>query len=251
MKQPAFLYADAVPTTVTATDTKTGTDPLNVTQAIEGPHWSPLNNTGVKELVLKHSAALPVDFVALLGVALDGVQVEVRGSTDDFATVDDQLSPATALSASLNSAWVGFTGGAYSEIKLVFTSFSSALEIDHVAVGTLKTIPYFKRGHDSDNSTPTGNHMVSTSGVYNGVTQQNLMRDFKIDIHPATVAKMVNLRAFKAACIDRIAPFFFVPDTDLTLVHFCWMKKPKFSAPEMAGVGLFKVAPMILTTRGS
>ena len=251
MKPPAFLYPDAVPTTVTATDTKAGADPLNIRGAIEGPSWQPADNIGAKELVLKFSASIPVDFIAVLGVALDGVLVEVRASTDDFGSSDDQLLAATALSAALNAAWLGFVGGIYSEVKLVFTSFSTAMEIDHIAVGELKTVPYFKRGHDSDNSSPTGSHMVSTSAIYNGATQQNLKQDFKIDFHPATVSKMLNLRAWRVACIDRIAPFFFVPDTDLALVHFCWMEKPSFSAPEMPGVGLFKIAPMTLTTRAA
>lgn len=249
MNQPAFLYPDATPQTVTATDTATGADPLNIIGAMEGPYWQPLNNTGSKELVLKFSAALAVDFVAILGRGLDGATVEVRGSTDDFATVDVQLSAGAALSAALNAAWRSVTGGTYSEIKLVFSSFSTTMKINHVAVGAVKLLPYFKQGHDAANSKPDGEHKVSTSGTYNGAVQQSAMAEYSLAFNNATAAKLAAFLSWKAACVDNIAAFFLVPDTDAAACCFCWQDKPGFSAPELPGVGLFKVATIKVLTR--
>ena len=92
--KPAFLFCDyADAASVTATDTLTGTDPENVLFATEDTVWSPANATGAKDIVINvANGSGSFDSTSFLGENLEGVNVLVSTSSDNFATETDYSS---------------------------------------------------------------------------------------------------------------------------------------------------------------
>jgi hypothetical protein len=255
MNKPSFIYPIHLSSaTVTATDTAATVNGVNysaanILEGTEDTSWRPLNNTGSKTLTIALGGLLPIGQVALLGNYLNGVTMELRGSTDNFSTSNVQLSAAATISSSaFITAYRRFTEAQYSHIRLIFSGFSTSFEVQHVAICRAVPLPYLADGHDPDAFQPTGTHLIGTAGTYLGATQQNTMRLLNLDFGQITSGQYLPFQLWAEYCVMTIRPFFYVPDVDQAECYFGWIDaKWKFSAPMKSGAR--KIAAIPFTGR--
>lgn len=239
MSQPAFLYADYLATaTVTATDTDTGYSAADVLESCEDLTWKPANQTGSKSLTIDLGATLLIGAVALVGDFLNGVTLEVRGSTDNFVASDVELSAAAAIAtATFVSTWRSWSNGNYRYLRLVFSGMGASFRISHVAACRFDLLPYPEDGHDPDIIQAEGTHLVSVSGYYLGSNQQKTLRPLQLAFGEVTDAEFAVFQRWSDACVKTMQGFFYVPDTAETECFFGWLDpKYKFSAPMKNGM---------------
>lgn len=248
--QPSIIYAQyAANAAVTATDSAAGLYPSDILIATEDTIWAPANQTGSKEVVIDHGAAIAFSAMALLGRNMAGVNLEVRASSDNFATDDVLVMPSSAIQAPVNAAWFKFDGSFSKRyIKLIFSGFSNVFSLAHVVAAYMTYYPYFESDPDPENSKPIGNHQVGAAGLYVGSNQIRTMRELTLDWGNVTDYEFASIQAWKAACIDAINPFFMIPDSAQSDCYFGWVEDPSFSAPLVNG--LRRIKSIKMTTRG-
>lgn len=246
--RPSFIYSIA-PTTATATasDSSVGYDAQNVIEACEDTAWKPANVTGTKTLTLDLALSLPIGAVAILGQYLNGITLEIRGSTDNFSASDVQLSaPAAINTSAFNTAYRRFTEASYRYIRLVMSGFGSSSAIMHVACCRTVDLPYLEDNHDAGAFQSTGTHLVGVSGVYLGASQQCTMRNINLDFGHVSASQFPAFQLWAEACIKTMRPFFYVPDVDQPECFFGWVEgKYKFSAPSKLGRHKLAVIPFV------
>lgn len=244
--RPSFIYSIAPDTsTATASDTMAGYDAQNVIEPTEDTSWKPANTTGNKSLVLDLQLQLPIGAIAVLGQYLNGITMEVRGSTDNFVSSDVQLSAAAVISSSsFNTAYRTFTEGSYRYIKLILSGFGASSAIMHVSCCRSVNLPYLEDGHDPVKFKPTGSHMVGVSGVYLGASQQCTMRNLSLDFGRIPSSQFPAFQLWAEACLQTMKPFFYVPDSALPECYFGWVEaKYEFSAPVKYGIHKLSAIP--------
>lgn len=248
--RPSFIYSIA-PTTATATasDTFAGYDAQNVIEATEDTGWKPADTTGDKTLVLDLVLELPIGAVAVLGQYINGVTMEVRGSTDNFVSSDVQLSaPAVISTSAFNTAYRRFTEDSYRYIKLILSGFGASTEIMHVSCCRTVDLPWLEDGHDSESYQATGTHLVGVAGMYLGASQQSAMRTLNLDFGQIPSSQFPAFQLWAEACVRTMKPFFYVPRVDQPECYFGWVDaKYKFAAPSR--LGLHKLAGIPFTSR--
>ena len=245
MNKPTFIYPVHLPAaTVTATDTATGYDPANVLEGCEDTAWKPANTTGSKSLIIDLGASMAIGQIAVLGRYLNGVTLEVRGSTDNFVSSDIAISAATVIASKIvNTTWRSFTGGNYRQIKLIFSGLSADFAVQYVACCRAVSLPFLEDGHDPDVYQPTGSQLIGATGTYLGATQQYTLATLSLDFGQITSAQYLPFQLWADACIMIMLPFFYVPDIDQPECFFGWADaKYKFSAPYRSGAR--KLAPI-------
>lgn len=248
--KPSFIYPIHLTTaTVTATDTASGYAPANVLQGVEDTAWKPANTTGSKSLVIHLGGLLPIGQVAVLGQYLNGVTLEVRGSTDNFATSDVQLSAAAVISTSeFVTTYRRWTEALYSDIKLIWSGFAASFEVIHVACCRAVPLPYLEDGYDGDSFQSEGTALVGTAGTFLGFTQQRTMRNLNLDFGQIVSSQYLPFQLWAEYCVMTLRAFFFVPDVDQPECYFGWVDpKYKFSAPMKKGSR--RIAPIPFTGR--
>lgn len=245
MNRPSFIYATHLTTaTASATDSAIGYPAANVLEGVEDTSWRPLNTIGSKSLTISLGGLLPIGQVAVLGNYLNGVTLEVRGSTDGFVSSDVQLSaPIVITSSVFVTAWRSFTEALYRQVRFIFTGFAGSFEIQHIACCRAVPLPFLEDGHDPDVYQSEGTHLVGVAGTYLGATQQRTMRNLNLDFGQITNAQYLPFIFWAEYCVMTMRPFFYVPDTGAPECYFGWVDaKYKFSAPMK--VGARKVAPI-------
>jgi len=250
MNRPSFIYPIHLTTaTATATDAATGYPASNVLAGTEDTAWRPLNTTGSKSITIDLGGLLPIGQVAVLGNYLNGVTLEVRGSTDNFATSDVQLSAPAAISSSeFITAFRRFTENLYRQVKFIFSGFAASFAVTHLACCRAVPLPYLADGHDPDVFQTEGTHLVGVVGTYLGATQQRTMRNLLLDFGQIVNSQYPPFQLWAEYCVMTMRPFFYVPDIDQPECYFGWVDaKYKFSAPSKSGAR--KVAPIPFTGR--
>lgn len=242
MAQPSFYWSEVSDSaTYTATDTLAGTDVDSVQFATEDKGWRPANTTGTKAIVIDNGSPLTVDALLLLGESIDGVTLEIRGSTDNFSSSDVQVSAGAALSTDLNAAIRRFTESTFRYWKLNFSGFSSDFEVLHVALDSEVLLPFFETDPDENNVTPDANHLVSKGKLYLGSWQNGAERIMPLDFGEVTASELASLVIWSDANIKTVNPFFMCIDTDTTKVFFGRLQAGgAFSAPLEIGVHVVK-----------
>lgn len=238
MNRPSFIYATHLTTaTATATDTASGYAAANVLEGCEDTSWRPADITGSKTLTIALGALLPIGQIAILGQYLNGVTLELRGSTDGFVASDVQLSAESAINSSaFVTAWRSFTEADYSHIRLIFTGFSSTFEVQHVACCRAVSLPFLDDGHDPDTFQAEGTALVGPAGTFLGFTQQRTMRNLTLDFGQITNSQYPHFQLWAESCVMTLRPFFYVPNLDAPECFFGWVDaKYRFSAPSKAG----------------
>lgn len=250
MNRPTFIYPTHIVTgPVTATDTALNYAAANVLEGCEDTAWKPANTTGSKSIIITMGGELPVGQVGILGNYLNGVTLEVRGSTDGFVASDVELSAAAAISTStFITTYRRFTEGLYTHIKLIFSGHSASFEVQHIACCRAVSLPYLEDGHDPDAFNSNGGHLIGSAGTYLGATQQNSMFTISLDFGQLLTAQYAPFQHWADYCVRTIRPFFYVPDIDQTACYFGWTEaKYKFSAPSKTGSR--RLAPIPFTGR--
>ena len=240
MNQPAFIHcAYAATASASATDTATGYAPADALIATEDPGvaWKPANTTGAKSYTIYLDGPQVIDCLALLGRGLNGITLEVRGSTDNFSTSNVQLSAGAALVGSC-IAWRKWTNStAYRCIRLNFSGFGSDFLLMYACPTQLQPLPYHADGHDPDVIQAETKHLLSPQKMFLGTTQQNATRPLSLDWGQLTDAEYAPFAAWADNCVATSRPFFYVPDIDQSTVYFGWTdEKYKFSAPYKNGL---------------
>jgi hypothetical protein len=250
MNRPTFIYPTHLTTaTATATDAATGYAATNVLEGCEDTSWRPDNTSGAKSLTIALGGLLPIGQIAVLGNYLNGVTLEVRGSTDNFSSSNVQLSAGATISSSeFITTWRMFTENLYTHIKLTFTGFAASFEVQHVACCRAVPLPFLEDGHDPDTFQSEGTHLIGTAGTYLGATQQRTMRNLNLDFGQITSSQYAPFQFWAEYCVMTMRPFFYVPNIDAAECYFGWTDaKYKFSAPMKSGAR--KVAAIPFTGR--
>ncbi len=249
MYQPAVLYTEyAGAVSVTATDSLADSDPEDVLLATEDTWWAPANQSGSKSLIFDFGAGYYYNAIALLGRDLDGVTVEIRGSTDNFSASDFQIKAPTALSAPVNAGWLIAPGSTVRYHKVIFSGFSSDFRVAHVCLDQIRPLPYLSEDFDPDGFDAAGEQLVSSSGVYVGSTLQRTMRELPLDLGQVTDSEYAIIAHWAENRLRRLLPYFFLPEQwTYDTAYFGWNKDGRFSAPLKDGVRT--VAPMTFVTR--
>ena len=237
MNRPAFIYAAYLPgTTVAATDTAAGYAPADVLEGCEDSGWKPVDTTGSKSLTLDLGGAFLVGALAMTGEYLNGVTLEVRASSDNFALSDVQVSPPASI-VNFTTAWRNWSAGTWRYWRLIFSGIGASFLLHHVALGPFEPLPFHGDGHDPDTFGAEGDHLVSVSGYYLGNSQRRAMRAISLGFGQVTADEYVLFQRWADVCVRTLRPFFYVPDTDGTDCLFGWIDaKYKFSAPYKNGL---------------
>lgn len=249
MGQPTIIYCD-YGTTVTATASITGNgNGSDVLINTEDTFYAPLVTTTFS-IVIDNGSAVPFDSVAILGNALGGASLEIRGSTDNFAASDDLVSGDAVMVSDVNSTWRQFTEATYRYSKYIFTGHPSNVRVAHICLMSQVLLPFFETDPDIDAVTPTVVQLISQAGTFNGTNQQRAMRDISFNWGEVTATELVGIKAFSDACIKTSNPFFFIPDIDETESFYGWIPGGgKFASPQTPGV--FTIPAIQFTTRAA
>ncbi|OHD20433.1 MAG: hypothetical protein A2Y38_26360 [Spirochaetes bacterium GWB1_59_5] len=250
MSRPSFIYPTHLNiATAAATDTATGYAAANVLEGCEDTAWRPSDVTGAKSVIIALGGLLPIGQVAVLGQYLNGVSLEVRGSTDGFVASDVALSAAAVINSSaFVTGWRSFGEGSYSHIKLIFADMGASFEVQHIACCRAVTLPFLDDGYDPDVFQSEGTHLIGVAGTYLGATQQRSMRSLSLNFGQIPSALYPAFRLWAEYCVMTMRPFFYIPDTALPECYFGWVDaKYKFSAPFKNG--LRKLAAIPFTSR--
>jgi len=248
--KPAFIYANYLPTAaVTATDTATGFDPADVLEPVEDTGWKPTDVSEPKSLTIDLGVSVPWGCLAILGEYLNGVTLQVLASTDDFVGSSVEVSAAAVINTgTFVSTWRSFTERNERYCRLIFSDMGASFEIHHVAICRYDQLPYLNDGHDPSVIQATGTHMISQAGYYLGSNHQRTMKPLSLDFGQTTAAQFVKLQRWADVCVNKMQPFFYVPDTGLPECWFGWLdEKYKFAAPSKEGAR--RIAPIPFTTR--
>jgi len=248
MSQPTLIFCEYDNTAaVTATSTLTGTDAADILISTEDTYHSP-TSTASYSIVLDGGVSITADIVAFLGANLDGVTVEVRGSTDNFVASDVQVLAGTALTANINSAYLAFTSASYRYFKFNISGHASNIRVAHICLDVAVDYPYFEKDPDIQNVTPEAKQLISQAGIYVGTNQTKSMRELKLDWGQVTAADLAIIQAWATHSIETVTSFFLIPDQAETDIFFGWLDGGgKFSAPLENGV--YRVASNTMTTR--
>lgn len=245
MNRPTFIFATHHPTaTAYSPSVAAGYAAANILEGTEDTAWKPADTSGSKYIEVLFGGLLPIGQIAILGQYLNGVMLEVRGSTDGFVSSNVQLSaPSVIGSSEFVTAYRRFTESLYSEIVLIFTGFAASFEIQHVACCPAVSLPFLDDGFDQDSFTPSGDHLIGVAGTYLGATQRNTMRNLALDFGQIVNAQYPPFQLWAEYCVMTMRPFFFVPNIDAPECYFGWADaKYKFSAPMKNGAR--KLAPI-------
>lgn len=249
MDRPAFLYClHDSGASVTATDSQAGRDPNDVLYATEDTYWKPLNVTGTKALVVDRNVTTFFNTISILGIALSGVTVEVRGSTDNFSSSNVALLTVD-IESEINASWFRLPGNEYQYIKLNFSGFDSDLAVSFVCFAELRKLPYLESDYDPDKMEATGEHMVSAAGMYIGFNLQRNMAKYELKFGAVSEIEYNDFYDWRQNCVRNMNPFFFVPDVSEASVHFGWLDNASFSAP--LDKGLRTISPISFMTRAN
>lgn len=235
MNQPLFIYGDYPDgTTVTLANAAANQVGADILEANEDTYISPAATTLTVTIDLLSPVACGV--LAIAGERLNGVTVDLRGSTDNFASSNVSLSAAAAL-VGTTAAWRAYTPAAYRYLRLIFTGATTATRIYHVAIGPVLLLPYMDDGADLDSFTATASDIISPQGHFLGTQQQKVERKFPLNWGQVDENEYLNFYAWAVACVYRRQPFFFVPDSAVTTCHFGYTDAGyKFSAPMKKGL---------------
>jgi hypothetical protein len=215
--------------------------------ATEDTYYGPEATTSFNAII-DLGTAQAHDMVAILGANLNGVNLEVRASTDNFAASDVSISTGSALTSDVNAAYRQFTTGTYRYWKFLFSGHPSNLRIAHICLMTAQVIPYFETDPDIRNFKPTAKQLISQAGIYIGANQQKSMREMSLDWGEVTASELATVQAFAEACIKTVNPFFFVPDIAETDCFFGWIPDGgQFTSPETPGV--YEIGSLTFETR--
>jgi hypothetical protein len=242
MSQPAFYWNKiSTSATYTATDTLSGTDVEDIQYTTEDTDWGPADVSGTKSIIIDNGADLTVDTLCLLGDNLNGVTLEIRGSTDNFSTSDVLVSAGATLTSLVNTAYRSFAEATYRYWKFNFTTFPSTMRIDHLALDLQVLLPFFEVDPDEGNVTPTAVHLVSKGGLYLGSAQDKSERRMTLDFGEITDTEKVDLLSWANAVIKEVNPFFVHVDTSTSLIHFGYLDNAgSWAAPLDMGVSIAK-----------
>ena len=248
MAQPTILYPNTpylATAAVTATDSYSGTVPVNVLSAREDTYWRPANTTGTKVLTIDLGETRNLDSVAIVGEGLDGVTVTLETSVNgsDYTTRLDGVTWASPV----NAGWDAWTAAAARYVKISFATFGSAMRVAWVCLCDRAAFPYLERDFDPLNIDEAGEALVSPGGLFLGNLQKRAMRELSLSFGTVQPNEGLVIYDFVEQCIKTARPWIFVPDTDSGTCFFCWQSKPKFSAPHR--LDQYDVAPISVVTR--
>lgn len=248
MLQPLFIYSDYLTTaTVTATDTKSGLSPLDVLAAEEDNVWQPLNVTGSKSLTIDLGMAQAMGALGIVGDYLAGVTLELRASSDNFATSDVQISSPSVMSDYITHYRL-WANTSYRYWRLIFTGLGASTAVAHVALCSQDLLPFMDDGMDPDAYASVGTALISPDGRFLGASRLRTMREIVAKWGQIDDSEYVLFQRWADASLKNIRPFFFVLDSSQAECHFAWCDpKQKFTAPYSNG--LRNVGSITMTAR--
>lgn len=246
MDFPAFIYANyPAGTSAAATGMATGQTAADVLQANEDTYISPSGTS----LTLTITAPSPLAYscLALAGENLDGVALEVRGSTDNFASSNVVISASAALSGN-TSAWRAFAVATYRYWRLTFTGATTTLRLYHVVLAPLVKLPLMADGADLGNFQATTNHIISPQGHFLGTQKQKCERKLALNFGQEDEPEYQLFVAWAMACVYNPQAFFLVPDCSAATCYFGYTD-PDYSFSAPMSVGLRTIGRIPFTSR--
>ena len=247
MLSPLFVYGDYhAQAAVTATDSKTGTFPVDILQAEEDNCWRPANVTGSKILTFDFYLQKNIGAIGIVGDYLNGVSVSVYGSNDNFASQNVQLlAPVTMVEYQANVfTWTNRT---YRYACVIFSGHGLSFAVAHVAFCNYAPLPFLNDGLDPKAYKTEGEHIISPEGIYIGSHKSRTMLNVTLDFGQVTSVEFIDFQAWADVCLKGLKAFFYVPDSSSTNCYFVWSDKPSFSATWKNG--LRNVGQITLTGR--
>jgi hypothetical protein len=235
MHQPLLIYGDyAADVTVALAGAVSGQVGEDVLQGDEDTYVSPISTA--LTLTIDLQSACLTGVLAIAGENLNGVLLQVHGSTDNLGSSDAQLS-GTAPLAGFTAAWLAYQSASYRYLRLTFTDTTPDMRIYHVALGPLQLLPFMEDGADLDRFTSTTNHILGYQGQFFG--SQKVKTERKLDLSWGQImeSEYPVFLAWAIACVQSPQAFFFVPDSSNSTCHFGYVDPGyTFSAPMKAGL---------------
>jgi hypothetical protein len=168
---------------------------------------------------------------------MDGTSIEVRASTDNFATSDVSVKTASAILSDVNASYETLTSSTYRYWKLLFTGHPSNIRIANICLTERVNFPYFETDPDIRNFTPTAVQLVSQSGIYVGANQQKSMRLMDLSWGQVTSSELAIIQDWAEACVKVVRPFYLIPDVVEVEAFFGWVPDGgSFSSPQVTGI---------------
>lgn len=235
MAQPAFIYDNyATGATVTGANLAAGQTAAVILQANEDTYVSPAATT--LTLTLDLLSATSIACFALAGENLNGITVEIRGSTDNFAGSTVVVS-ASATVTGFISVWRSFGAATYRYWRVTITGATTATRIYHAALSPLNLLPYLNDGADLDQVTVKAEHLRSPQGHILGIQKTNIMKELNLSFGQVTSVEYALFTAWSITCVRDPIGFFFVPDTAQSTCYFGTVDpKYTYSAPKKNGL---------------
>lgn len=237
MLEPLFIYGDYhEQATVTATDSKSGTVPVDVLQPDEDNSWSPANVTGSKTLTFDFILQKTIGALAIVGDYLNGVTVEVYGSNlSNFSTQTQLLAPVAMTEYQAN--FFTWDNDTCRYGRIVFSGFGRSFSVAHVAFCPFAPLPFFDDGIDAHSYQSEGEQIVSPDGYYIGGRKARTMLKTTLAFGQILDSEYALFQAWAEVCVKGFRPFVCVPDRSETRCYFAWTDKSfTFAAPYKNGM---------------
>lgn len=245
MDQPAFIYDTGAVASIEIFPESGIYTATDILQPDELNGWKP--DLTIAILTFDFGSATAINCFALAGDNLDGISVEVGGSTDNFNTSDVQVSAPAALSGT-TAAWRSFTTASYRYWRIIFSTPGSAITIYHAVLQELAQLPYMDDGVGITPLTADSKALVSEQGYHLGTVVNKVQRKFKLKFGQVDDTELAVFTAWAEAVIPEGKGFFFIPDTAASGCYF-GILDDKFNWDPTADKGLHKIPTIPFTSR--
>lgn len=245
---PAFIYYPGDVAAVSDSPDSSSYTPADVLEADELNGWAPASTTGDHALIFDFGTATPISCIALAGSGMDGIALEIRGSTDNFSSSDVAVSAEAALSGDAY-AWRSFTQAEYRYYKLIFSGHGTDFIVYHAVLQLLQPLPYLEDGACLSPLTTDGTALISQQGLRLGSVINKVSRRFNLDWGQVTAAELAYFTAWAERCLPLLQPFFFIPDINQPVAHFGSVDDKTDWQPKMKH-GLYDPSKLVFTARG-
>jgi hypothetical protein len=233
MARPLFIYPEyASGATVAATGMAAGQSAADILQANEDTYISPA--VASLTITIDMLTAQAYGCLGLAGENLNGVTLEIRGSSDNFAASNIQISAPEAISGFI-AGWRPFVPATCRYWRLIITGATTATRIYHAAFCPIRLLPFLNSG-DPDRCQTETNHIISPQGHFLG--SQKIKSEWKFNLEWGVVMSVPyqSFLAWKQACVDDPKAFFYVPDSAISSCYFGYTDQGfTFSAPVKDG----------------
>lgn len=254
--RPAAVTCDGWPdnVVVTATDSKSGREPDNITTPRQDLVWQPADIVGAKEILIDYQGLVSLNTLVMLCKAFNGVTLEIRASIDNFVGSDVEVLAAGVVDTPNNILMVDISDSvaSFQQLKFRFTTFSSSFLVQFIAVDNIINLPYLETDSDPASIEVEGDILMSKRTLaFLGGTKLSEKKSLPLNFGAVDIGSDADaVSRLAEETVEKFLPFFWIPDTGKENVAFGVFSQKKFNIPIISGTPTRRASRLTMITKG-